>query len=1506
MVKIEIYYEIIFKKPEENKIEDSKEKNNGSLVEKKEELDRNDNGDNPGYYLELMEEPCKLTRAKVEEFLIDDGMEQKYISSSFIEYDLKKNGELSPNVFKELKEPYQHLEKNSTYKLHLHLIIDEANYLKNRENEKLDLKKKEDDENKEIYSKVSQITKELKEIQRQIKNLQQKPIDEENDKQYKYFKEIRKRKDSFHSKVKKNIMKEEYQKEIEKLNKNKAITFIQTSNTFDGKDKKSVNEKDKILFLYSHPLQNIQAKKFYQEDDSYFKQWLYIYKLFKEKRKGTEPYLKQINENLDWIQKPIILHIRVDSILKEDGCIYFKFCGENENICEYNFNELFKSANNFKNLKLLIISSDNIEKIMEKMKEIQTIKNINKIYIFHPNKYDNINKLEYEKKLDYENKENEFIKKLYEYLLSNGVKNSFEKSKIENLTIGIFPNGKQKCFTNSVRNLNQEKNNEKFTLNYDLIKDHYYPVIGRRDEHAQILLKKEGKMCVYGEIGVGKKCFIKKLGFSFFKRGIVNKTYYLDIYPIEIEQSQKIYKIDIIIDEINNNNKDSNILLIIYFNGILKNENLIALKNEIKRERERKKNNVSIKYLYAFTTDKNSTNISRINEILYSFELKNFINLDKNEVKNLFNYFLKNKIDDIKIIDDIFDNVNQVDKNKTEPSEIKITNIYLFLVYFNLFYEELISSHKFKSEDNLIKIRKIIFEDKFEAKKNIIKLIINKNENKEIFIVLNILRYGVGINFLKLLWKDNWEEKTNYIKQNLFGLIIQEKNENEEIYKLDNSLRDIIRENYKELIPKYEKEILKNYQFILRKINSQLEYNKILNFNASIHNNFWSNEEYMKNEDSDSNQQYIFNDEIDSNNIYDIIRNIEIKDDLLSYIDDISITLPTILHYNHNYIYEDLILKLFEEKLEGKYKEFKKKYKNNDQKVKNMRKLIIRLGIFKCWTSKKLDFLNTTLEKVDIGKKSEMHLVTNETKIECCLIKIYEYTKKGNKKIDELRDDCKSFIDKIEEEKNKKNYEIRYKALCARALNSIEEIEDLLKLYPDYKKELNLLKKQIIMYSAKCKFYFFLQNPLTNTLCEKIEINNNFYLTQNLYKIIPKNLQVEFKSFNDNYKVDELNDLKNIIFLYLANKSLFKQFIQGNDKTINITILILGYLDKELTKDNIKDLHNKGIKNIIYISNIDEKCQELIYFIPKYCIFEKMFYEFIHNFISILVSKKNNININKAFQEAKGNFNKSFRYLQNYDIKLAIPKIEIDMDDDDNTFEFEHLDEDIETSNNEDINYLKNEFAYEDEKSKNDNVYYRKNPFSERKEIEKELSRGTILSYIRLPGIDYINDDIFKNFLNGGIYDIKKFEQLVNSIRNTTETNVFYIYGQFIYQIGDDLCKYFFMEKMYKNGIYIVRSISNKEEFKRFIDSIAINKNDSKLFLFDKSFNMNNIIDDEIIGKMNKLNNTFFIICSEKKEINKDKIKYYEFCSESKDQNIIQVNERYKVIQSIINNIYIK
>lgn len=98
-----------------------------------------------------------------------------------------------------------------------------------------------------------------------------------------------------------------------------------------------------------------------------------------------------------------------------------------------------------------------------------------------------------------------------------------------------------------------------------------------------------------------KKSFVKKVGFSLLDRGIVDKIYYLDIYPNEIKQSKRIYKIDMIIDEIYNNYDDGNILLIIYFNDIIKGENLIEIKNEIKRERfQRKKRGYNKLFIYFY------------------------------------------------------------------------------------------------------------------------------------------------------------------------------------------------------------------------------------------------------------------------------------------------------------------------------------------------------------------------------------------------------------------------------------------------------------------------------------------------------------------------------------------------------------------------------------------------------------------------------------------------------------------------------------------------------------------------------------------------------------------------------------------------------------------------------------------------------------------------------------------------------------------------------------------
>ena len=49
-----------------------------------------------------------------------------------------------------------------------------------------------------------------------------------------------------------------------------------------------------------------------------------------------------------------------------------------------------------------------------------------------------------------------------------------------------------------------------------------------------------------------------------------------------------------------------------------------------------------------------------------------------------------------------------------------------------------------------------------------------------------------------------------------------------------------------------------------------------------------------------------------------------------------------------------------------------------------------------------------------------------------------------------------------------------------------------------YEKELKKLKEQIRMYSAKNKFYFFLENPLNNE--SEIDINNNWNFLNILFE----------------------------------------------------------------------------------------------------------------------------------------------------------------------------------------------------------------------------------------------------------------------------------------------------------------------------------------------------------------------------------------------------------------------
>jgi hypothetical protein len=89
-------------------------------------------GDIPSYIFELREEPGQLTPEKVEDFLIYEGIEKKYISTSDIEYILSKKDEKISQKYKKLIELNQCLESNSSYNLYLNIYINESSYLEEK------------------------------------------------------------------------------------------------------------------------------------------------------------------------------------------------------------------------------------------------------------------------------------------------------------------------------------------------------------------------------------------------------------------------------------------------------------------------------------------------------------------------------------------------------------------------------------------------------------------------------------------------------------------------------------------------------------------------------------------------------------------------------------------------------------------------------------------------------------------------------------------------------------------------------------------------------------------------------------------------------------------------------------------------------------------------------------------------------------------------------------------------------------------------------------------------------------------------------------------------------------------------------------------------------------------------------------------------------------------------------------------------------------------------------
>ena len=1119
------------------------------------------------------------------------------------------------------------------------------------------------------------------------------------------------------------------------------------------------------------------------------------------------------------------------------------------------------------------------------------------------------------------------IKKQINYL-SKDIKNE-QNEMLKCIKNNLYSNKKlfSQSFDNNNNNIPNHGQESKYLLKLGK-NEKNYELFGRKEELDDCInnLKDEHqkKLCIFGTKGVGKKSFVKKVGFSAIDANIFDKVYYLEINPIEFINLEM--KVNIIIDEIYEYNTKGKILLIIYFNE--KINRIYDLKDFINVCESNKNNDITISYLFTFTVDDFNINecqeeftnyielthfkkyenkekiIANFKE-LFNFCIENKKNnisndlieeinsqfnglLDiENENKSLSSLNLKNKISqslglnnkdslseenniiEIKEDNNIIQSNEIIEENNIQKKEVelkgaKINNIFLLAIYLDFFND---------IKDNEVDIEqifsKLIKDDDIQIKKQIISSIM-KQEGKDdiynIFLYLNKLICGIGKTSLKILLNDGEDEsKINFIKNKLNGLINVEYYMEEEIFKLDSSFKDLIEEiinNDKNLI--ISNEIMKNYCECLRKSLKGYEKNK--GFHACIDNNFWYNDEIkqlLEKKNKNSNMKFVC--DIDSNNIYYLIKNI--KDiynnkETQKYIDDISISLPTLLYFTNNFYYEHLIIDAFE-----------KLYENINEKENSIRisELILRLGIFKYWISKNSKFLEKSLKLVGISDNININL-NDEAKFEFYLSKIYDCIIKKEKYFEQYIYECNKILEKSSSDVKEKNQ---------KRLNDLKSIT-ITKIDKD----------------PRHKFFFLLSDPLKNKEFKTI-LNSNFYLTQKLLTKIPSNYDIEFKTFDGENDLKELHnffgynkdDWINVNFVYLSNKALKDELFKYK---VHIKILILGYLGSEEILNNEVNLNY--IRNIIYISD-----NKKIKFNDKvnnynnknyYYYFELYFNQFIHDFISLITSKYEYCTIKKAFNKSKRNFVTKFKRLfeseyqfekdqlnQNKKYEELIKSID-DLiqiksgDNNEDVFEIDNQDEEENLNNQQKV--IKDIYdEYEFEYNKINNIYYRKNPFTE--ESESPIKKEKYKKYMKLPGIDYLSPKNFKYFIEKEIYDVNERVAIIEE-KIKSEKKLINIHGKDknfnVFDLGDELCKYFYMKGKFQNGIYIVSPRNIEEEKNSLIEHIKLKCSNDKNKFTDililiklLSISYQNI-ENEIINFTSSLKNEIgahILVCSEKR-----------------------------------------
>ena len=191
---------------------------------------------------------------------------------------------------------------------------------------------------------------------------------------------------------------------------------------------------------------------------------------------------------------------------------------------------------------------------------------------------------------------------------------------------------------------------------------------------------------------------------------------------------------------------------------------------------------------------------------------------------------------------------------------------------------------------------------------------------------MNKLISGIGQDNFKRLFDDEPGDLFEILKNKLFSLITCEYDGYDEILRLDSSFKSLIEEIYSQEIKNENKQIeidiLEDYFLLIRKITIDFDIDR--GFHSCINNHFWFKREVFNyiayNIKMINCNFHIFNFKSDLNNIYNLINSdiyINYKSKVKIYIDDMSITLPTLLYFTDNFYYEYIIIEFFEKLFEN-------------------------------------------------------------------------------------------------------------------------------------------------------------------------------------------------------------------------------------------------------------------------------------------------------------------------------------------------------------------------------------------------------------------------------------------------------------------------------------------------------------------------------------------------------------------------------------------------------------